>query len=128
MGIDNVAQLLNLSTAANNPNDARTKRIEHDCPTKCTGAGNANKAFPDRKANPAKPDGGHKSRPLLRALAQMAERHEAQKKAKEEAKKNRPWRNIPQYYAKQKEKRKHRPARAKTNDVRAYRQRLIRES
>ena len=87
------------SLTANSTNDARTDRTKHDRPTKRTGAGDATKAIPDREANPATPDGGHKSSSIIRALAQMAERHKAQKKAKEKAKKNGPWRNVPQYYA-----------------------------
>ena len=124
------ARLIN-SLTANSTNDARTDRTKHDRPTKRTGAGNATKAIPDRDANSATPDGGHKSSSIIvRALAQMAERHEAQKKAKEEAKKNRPWpwRNVPQYYAARKERLKHRPAKAQDDNVRAYRLRLIQES
>ena len=58
----------------------------------------------------------------------MANRHEAQRKAKEKAKKNRPWRNVPLYYAKQKERLQHRPAKAANDYVRAYRLRLIQDS
>ena len=122
------ARLIGLLTD-NSTNDARTDRTKHDRPTKRTGAGNATKAIPDRDANPATPDGGHKSSSIIvRALAQMAERHEAQKKAKEKAKRNRPWRNVPLYYAKQKERLKHRAAKAMNDEVRAYRLRLIQES
>ena len=93
------ARLLN-SLTANSTNDVQTDRTEHDRPTKRMGAGDATKAIPDREANPATPDRGHKSSPIIRVLAQIVERHEAQKEAKKRAKRNRLWRNVPLYYAK----------------------------
>ena len=101
------------SLTANRPNDAR-ERTRHGRPTQRAGTGNRKKPPPDRGVVPATPDEGHKSSPILRVLTQMANRHEAQRKAKEKAKKNRPWRNVPLYYAKQKERLQHRPAKAAT--------------
>ena len=38
------------------------------------------------------------------------------------------WRNVPQYWAKKRERLRHRPAKAKTAAVQAYRRRIIRDS
>ena len=88
-------------------------------------ADNAKGALPSVDAAPATTDTGIKHGPIARALVQLAERREAQKKTKEEAKRNRPWRNVPEYYAKQRERLKHRPAKASNDAVRAYRRRVI---
>ena len=91
-------------------------------------ADNANGALPSVDAAPAETDMGIKHGPIARALAQLVERCEAQKtKEKEEAKKNRPWRNVPEYHAKKRERLKHRPAKASNDAVRAYRRRVIQQ-
>ena len=79
-------------------------------------------------ARSAKPDGGHNSGPISRALAQLKERLEAQKNKKKKAKSNKPWRNVPQFHAALKEELQHRPAKASNDRVRAYRRRLIQQT
>ena len=92
-----------------------------------TRANNTKSELPGKETTPATQDAGHRSSPLAQALIQLAERREAQKKAKEEAKRDRPWRNVPEYYAKKKERLKRRPAKASNDAVRAYRRRVIQQ-
>ena len=61
-------------------------------------------------------------------MIQLAERRGVQKKKKEEAKRNRPWRNVPEYRAKCKRRAKGRPAKANSDAVRAYRLRVIQQT
>ena len=124
-----ITRLLGL-LVTNGTEDAQTERSstpKHDRPTKRTGAGYTTSELPGKDATPATQDAGHRSSPLAQALIQLAERREAQKKTKEEAKRNRPWRNVPEYYAKKRERLKHRPAKASNDAVQAYRRRVIQQ-
>ena len=91
-------------------------------------ASNTTGALQNEAAAPARPDTGNKHNALARALAQALERRDAQKTKTKEAKRRKPWRNVPQFHAKCKAQLKHRPARAQNDNVRAYRLRLIQES
>ena len=86
--------------------DARTEQSstpKNGRPTKRTGAGYTKSELPGKEATPATQDAGHRSSPLAQALIQLAKPRRVQKKTKEEAKRNRPWRNIPEYHARQRE-------------------------
>ena len=88
---------------------------------------NASSALKNEGTHTTESSPGNNHSPLARALQKIAQRSVAQKKEKQEATGNRPWRNVPQYYAARKERLKHRPAKATNDDVRAYRQRLIQD-
>ena len=91
-------------------------------------ADNTYRALQNEKTTTARSDSGNNYSPLARALQKIAQRSVAQTTEKQEATGNRPWRNVPQYYAARKERLKHRPAKASNNNRRAYRLRLIQES
>ena len=106
----------------------RWRRLGGSTKEKNPRASNTTSAPQNEQATPAGPDTGNKRNALARALAQAVERRDAQKTKAKEATRIKPWRNVPQFHAKCKEELKHRPAKAKNDNVRAYRQRLIQES
>ena len=67
---------------------------------KTSRANPTNSALQNEGTTTAGSDTGDNHCALARALKQLAERSAAQKKEKQEAKRNKPWRNVPQYYAK----------------------------
>ena len=106
----------------------RWRRLRGSTKEKKPRANNTTSAPQNERAIPARPDTGNKHNALARALVQLAERREAKREIKEEAKGNKPWRNVPQFHAEWKERLRHRPAKAKNDRVRAYRRRLIRQT
>lgn len=128
MSVDKVAQLESqgkkLKESIQNNEPSARPPTEHE-QTEHTCVDHSNNTLQGEGANPATPDTGQQYSPLARALLKLA----AQRKAKQkEAKKNRLWRNVSEYHTKQKEKLKHRPARAKDDGMRAYCKRVIRNA